>query len=379
MKGYFRKRGDKWSFTIDLGRDANNKRKQKTQSGFKTKKEAQHACNKLINELMKGEYVEPSQKTVEEILLEFMTTHGKHAFRQKTYETHMYIIQKHIIPSLGHVKVPKLTPAMVQGFYLQKLQDENYSAEYVRTMHAVLRKAFNKAVKWQYINKSIIELVDPPRLEAKEIRTWTLEDATTFLEYVKGKRFYIVFLLAIYTGMRQGEILGLRWKDCHLKDGNISVTQTLSRTAKGLIFQEPKTRGSKRLISIPKHVTEELKQHKKEQNEQKILLGPAYEDYNLVACIETGKPIDARNLIRYYKRMIKESGVPDIRFHDLRHTHATIMLQLGEHPKVVSERLGHSKTNVTLDIYSHVVPDMQKSAADKFEQAMRSVNNNNIV
>ncbi|OLO27078.1 integrase [Alkalihalophilus pseudofirmus] len=135
----------------------------------------------------------------------------------------------------------------------------------------------------------------------------------------------------------------------------------------------------KATYSIPKHVTEELKQHKKEQNEQKILLGPAYEDHNLVACIETGKPIDARNLIRYYKRMIKESGVPDIRFHDLRHTHATIMLQLGEHPKVVSERLGHSKTNVTLDIYSHVVPDMQKGAADKFEQAMRSVSNDKII
>ncbi|MGO4887994.1 tyrosine-type recombinase/integrase [Anaerobacillus sp. MEB173] len=373
MKGYFRKRGEKWSFTVDLGRDNQGKRKQKTVSGFKTKKEAQIACNELINQLNKGEYLEPNEMTLEEFIMEYMQSQGKQILRPKTFETHMFIIDKHIIPELGKVKIDNLSPAMVQKFYNKKINEEHYSADYVRTMHSILRTAFNKAVKWQYIKKNVFQLVDPPRLESKEIKTWSLEEATKFLHSVEKQRFYIVYLLAVYTGMRQGEILGLRWDHCDLKNGTVSVRQTLSRTSKGLLFEEPKTKSSKRLISIPNHVIDALKKHRVEQNKQKLIAGIGYEDHDLVACIETGKPINSRNLIRHFKRMIKESGVPDIRFHDLRHSHATIMLQLGEHPKVVSERLGHSKITVTLDLYSHVIPNMQKDAAFKFEQAMKDV------
>lgn len=170
--------------------------------------------------------------------------------------------------------------------------------------------------------------------------------------------------------MRKGEILGLRWKDCDLNNGKISIRQTQSRTSQGIIFQEPKTKGSKRQISIPDNVVQQLKKHKVDQNKNKLIFGSSFIDHDLVACIENGNPIDPRNLTRHFTRMIKASMLQKIRFHDLRHTHATILLQLGEHPKIVSERLGHSKISITLDIYSHVIPDMQKDTASNFEKAM---------
>jgi integrase len=372
MKGYFRKRGSKWCFTVDIGRDeATGKRKQKSLSGFKTKKEAEQACNELINQLIKGDYIEPTEKTIKDYIVEFMDSHAKQVLRQRSFDNHLVVINKHIIPELGSLKLSKVTPAQIQKFYNKK-SEEGLSADYVKYMHSVLRKSFNQAVKWGFINKNVIDLAEPPRLSSKDINTWSLDEATSFLNYTRDKRFHIVYLLAIYTGMRKGEILGLRWKDVDLDKGKVSIRQTLSGTTKGLIFQEPKTKGSKRLISITSEVVAELKKHKLEQNKNKLKLGPAYEDFDLVACIETGKPLEPRNLTRHFTRMIKEADVPKLRFHDLRHTHATILLQLGEHPKVVSERLGHSKTSVTLDIYSHVVPDMQKDAADKFSNAMKS-------
>ncbi|WP_139490112.1 site-specific integrase [Brevibacillus dissolubilis] len=375
MKGYFRKRGSTWSFTIDLGRDEKTgKRKQKTKSGFKTKKDAERACNELINQMNKGLYVEPSTTTLKEFIMEWMETRAKQVLRPSSYDNHLVVIESHIIPDLGDYKLVDLTPAHVQRFYSQKTK-QGLSPDYIRYMHNILNKSLKHAAKWELIPKNIIELVDPPRLRDKEIQTWTLEEATEFLEYSKnhGERFYIGYLLAIYTGMRRGEILGLRWKDCNLKQAKASIRQTLYRTRQGLIFQEPKTKSSKRQISLPQTVVDALNKYRIRQNTRKLSLGTAYHDHDLIVCTEDGKPVEPRNFVRHFDRMIKESGSPKIRFHDLRHTHATILLQIGEHPKVVSERLGHSRISVTLDTYSHVLPDMQKDAAENFEKAMKKM------
>lgn len=238
-------------------------------------------------------------------------------------------------------------------------------------MHSVLRKAFKQAVTWQLIAQNLITLVEPPRVQTKDIETWSLEEATRFLDYTEGKHLHIAYVLAVYTGMRRGEILGLRWKDCDLEQGKISIRQTLNRVGQQLLFQEPKTKGSKRRITVTENVITALKKHKAEQNKNKLRLGPGYEENDLVVSTEDGKPINPRNLLRNFYNMMEQSGVPRLRFHDLRHTHATILLSLGENPKIVSERLGHSRVGVTLDIYSHVLPDMQQGAAENFEQAMK--------
>jgi integrase len=369
MKGYFRKRGKTWSFTLDIGKDAQGKRKQKTKGGFKTKKAAEEACAELIAQLNKGEYVEPSKSTLGEYLQEWIDSSAKQTMRDTTLDTHQIVIDKHINPELGQIKLSEVTPVRIQKFHSKKLE-EGFSGDYVRYMHSILHKSLTQAVRWQILSKNPVELVNPPKPSGKEKPTWTIEEANRFLTCVEDQHYYLPYLLAIHTGMRQGEILGLLWKDCDLDQGLIRIQQTLGRTRKGLMFQEPKTKGSKRVITLTSQVLSALKKHKAKQNQQKLLLGNGYQDQDLVNCTLEGNPIHPRNLIRNFHRMMEKAGVPKIRFHDLRHTHASIMLQLGEHPKIVSERLGHSRTSITLDIYSHVTPNLQVDAAKKFGDAM---------
>jgi len=372
MKGHFRKRGSTWSFAVSLGTDPETgKRRQITRSGFKTKKEAEVACAEMIAQFERGELVISKKQTLASYLEFWLENYAKTNLRQSTYTNHEIAVRSRLIPSLGHHELDKLTPLRVTK-YLAELQKEGLSADYIKYLHSVLSKALNQAVKWQLVPKNIMEHVDPPRLIQKEIVTWTAEQANEFLSYAKDDKYYIAFVLAIYTGMRRGEILGLRWKDVDFEQSRISVQQTLYRPANsGIIFQEPKTKSAKRRIAIPQFVVKELKSHRAKQNALRIQYGAGYQDHDLVVCYDDGRPQDPRNLLRHYERIIKRSGLPYIRFHDLRHTHATMLLQLGEHPKVVSERLGHSRVGITMDVYSHVLPDMQKDAADNFEKMMK--------
>ncbi|TPG74361.1 site-specific integrase [Brevibacillus laterosporus] len=372
MKGHFRKRGSMWSFAISLGVDSETgKRKQITKSGFKTKKEAEIACAEMITKYENGELTISKKQTLGTYLEFWLENYAKNKLRSSTYGNHEIAVNSRIKPVLGAIDLDKLTPINVTK-YLSELQKENLSADYIKYLHSVLKKALNQAVKWQLISKNIMDNVDPPRLEQKEIITWSPEQANEFLAFAMKDKYYVAFVLAIYTGMRRGEILGLRWKDVDFEKAKISIQQTLYRPAnQGIIFQEPKTKSAKRRISIPDFVIQELKAHKARQNKNKLQYGEGYQDFDLIVSYDDGRPQDPRNLLRHYERLIKGCGLPSIRFHDLRHTHATMLLQLGEHPKVVSERLGHSRVGITMDVYSHVMPDMQKDAADNFEKMMK--------
>lgn len=373
MKGYFRKRGKKWSFTIDIGRDLETgKRKQKTLSGFNTKKEAEKSCAEMITQIENGLYVDVSKGTIKEFILQWMDTHAKQTLRESTFDVYKWIIDSHIIPGIGMITMDKITTLDIQKF-LNKKKVDGLSSEYIKKMYNILHGSFEKAVVWGLIQKNIVSAAEPPRSESKDINTWNIEQASSFLEHTKGEFFHIAYVIAIYTGMRKGEILGLRWKDIDMEASRLSIRQTIYRTRVGLIFQEPKTKSSKRVVALPDIVIQSLKKQKHEQNKWKIQLGPAFLDHDLVVTNYEGKPVDPRNLTRHFTKMIKECELPKIRFHDLRHTHATIMLQLGEHPKVVSERLGHSRVAITMDTYSHVTPDMQKEASDKFAAAIQKI------
>ncbi|MED0736727.1 tyrosine-type recombinase/integrase [Aneurinibacillus thermoaerophilus] len=378
MKGYFRKRGTKWSFTIDVGRDPETgKRKQKTVSGFKTKKEAEKACAEMIAQIENGEFFETSKDSFAVFLQQWLDNAAKQTTRATTFDGYKRTIHHRIIPAIGHLKLADIKPIHIQKFYTQ-LVEEDLSSEYIRFIHSILRSAFNTALKWQLVSKNIMSNVEVPKLKRKEKGIWTLEQAQQFLNYAKekGTRRYIVYLLAIYTGMRRGEIFGLRWKDVDLENGKISINQTLSWVSgQGLIFQEAKTKRSHRSISISDFVVQELKNHKLQQRKEKLRIGEAYNDQDLVVASAYGNPMNPRGVTDYFRKLTVEAGLPVIRFHDLRHTHATIMLKLGEHPKIVSERLGHSNIQMTLNLYSHVTPDMQKDASHRFEEAMKSAQN----
>jgi integrase len=375
MKGYFRKRGTKWSFSVDIGRDAGTgKRKQKTVSGFKTKKEAEKSCAELISQIENGNYVENTKDTLSSFLNDWLEMKGKQTLKATTLDTYTRTINSRISPAIGKMKLFEIQPIHIQRFY-SDLFEEGLSHEYVLLIHRILRSAFNTAYKWQLLQKNVMDHVEIPKVPKKEMKTWTLEQAQKFLSYVNetDAQYYIAYYLAIYTGMRRGEIFGLRWKSIDFDNYKISITQTLSWVSgKGLIFQDAKTRESHRSISISTSVVEELKIHQEEQNKQKLRLGAAYTDNDLVCPSSTGHPANTQIAVHYFKVYSERAGVPVIRFHDLRHTHATLLLKLGENPKVVSERLGHSTIQLTLDRYSHVLPDMQKEASSKFERAMKN-------
>ncbi|WP_191556573.1 site-specific integrase [Metabacillus idriensis] len=372
MKGYFRKRGNKWSFTIDIGTDPiTGKRKQKSKSGFKTKKEAQAACAELISDLNKGSYVEYDKQKIEGYLQSWLE-HTKHKIKESTFKNYSRAINKRIIPYLGQLNLSDL-----KTFHGQDLVDrmikEGLSPTYIEYIITVLKNAVEYAVKTERIIKNPLVHVSIPRPRRRNYTTWSFEQVNKFLIYAKMDNpvYYICYSLALKTGMRKGEFLGLRWSDVNFESGNIQVTQTM--TYDGVFtFSDPKTTNSVRTIAIDQDLITELKRHKAIQSQFKLAIGKGYNDHDLVCCREDGSPIYPRTLAFHFLSVIKKADIPIIRIHDMRHTHFTLLLELGEHPKIVSERAGHSSVKITLDVYSHVTPNMQQETASKFNNAIKN-------
>jgi len=376
MKGHVRKRGSKWCFVLDVGTDPKTgKRKQKWFSGFNTKKEAERAMAAKIHELNQGIYVEPAKITLKDYLERWLTDYARINCAPRTYQGYEYIIREHLIPSLGKITLDKLKPYHIQNYYSEKLANGRkdgkggLSARSVHHHHRVLHEALEHAVKWQVIAMNPAKAVSPPKPLKKQINVLDKEAIHQLLKAAEGTRFYEPIYFAINTGMRRGEIFALRWKDVDFDNRMISVQQTLQRIkGKGLVFRDTtKTDGSRRSIAVSESVISMLKRIKKKQAEEKISLGPAYQDYDLVFANPDGTPFNIDYLSREFGRLVRRMNLPHVRFHDLRHTHATLLLQQGEHPKVVSERLGHSTITITMDLYSHVMPNMQKEAAQKLD------------
>lgn len=347
-------------------------KKRKMVSGFKTKKEAQKACAEMITKVENGQYSETSDITIEQFLIDYMENLAKQSVRLTTYNFQLFLVKNHIIPEFRKKKMRVLKPMDIQKFYTKKLEN-GLSSGYVKSMHAILGKAFRKAMEWGLIQKNIMQMVTPPKVVNKDVKVWTIEEADKFLKRSKDRKFFIGYVLAIYTGMRRGEIIGLRWHDINIENKTLTINQTLLYTNGNLHFSESKTKGSRRTITLPDFVIQSLKKHRIRQNEFKLQLGKTYDDHDLVACSWNGQPINPTDINKDFTMAIKLSGVPKIRFHDLRHTHATILLQMGENPKLVSERLGHAEVGITLNTYSHVLPNMQKDLANKFDLTMKQV------
>ncbi|GIP40791.1 site-specific integrase [Paenibacillus sp. J31TS4] len=361
MKGYFRKRGDKWSFTLDIGRDPiTNKRKQKTASGFATKKEAQKACAELITEIERGNGTAVMAKdTVGEFMLNFLENTVQQNVAQNTYEGQLAYAKNHIIPHIGHIKLNKLTPMDIQKMY-KALTDQGFSAGHIQNIGNLVTKTIRTAVEWGYMSKDVAAVAKKPSYKQPKMKVWTMEEAQRFLDATKECRYHVVYMLALSTGMRKGEILGLQWDHIDFKNRNIHVQQTIVYAGNQLYLKPPKTEGSKRTISIPEQVVKYLRSYKMKQVPNSL---------NLVVTGSKMELLYPSALDKHYDHDIALADVPRIRFHDMRHTHATTLLQLGENPKVVQERLGHASINVTLNTYSHVLPNMQKSAAEKLDSA----------
>lgn len=272
---------------------------------------------------------------------------------------------------MGGLKLKALTPAHVQSLYRDRL-DSGLSPATVHKIHVILHKALDQAVRWSLMLHNPTEVVKPPRPAPEGIRPLDREQAKALLEAAYGDRFEALYVSAVTTGLRQGELLGLRWEDIDLENGLIRIRRTLTRHKGRLILGEPKTKRSRRTVRLTEVAVEALKGHLARQMEQMKHLGDLYEDLGLVFATERGTLVNPTNLReRSFAPLLRKAGLPTVRFYDLRHTCATLLLSRNVNPKIVSEMLGHATIAITLDTYSHVLPNMQDSAARALEDALR--------
>jgi integrase len=272
-----------------------------------------------------------------------------------------------VLPLLGKVQLQKLLPQHLQKLYNQKLE-EGYAPQTVKHIHRVLHRALGDALRWQLVVRNVCDAVHPPRVPKKEmLQALTGEQAQQFLEATAGDPLEALYVLALTTGMRQGELLGLKWVDLDLALGTLQVRRTITRLAKkGFSVSEPKTAKSRRKIHLTRLAIEVLKRHRLRQHEAKLAAGPAWDEQGWVFCNKVGRPIEVGNMIRRsFRRVLNKAGLPVIRFHDLRHSAASLLLSLGVHAKIVQELLGHSQISLTLDTYSHVLPSLQEEAVSR--------------
>lgn len=359
----------KWYFILTHGKKEDGKPRQFKKRGFKTKQEAHKAMLELEQSLTLGTYIQPNKILYKEYLLERFLEDKMTKVKKQTLNTYRWIVEKHIIPAIGDVELTKLSPMIIQELYNKLTKEKALSDENIQKVHTLINDSLKKAERWGLIARNPAALVDRPKAVKKEIIVWNVEEVRRFLKYAKKSgRYYIAFLLALTTGMRQGEILGLRWKDVDFENGCVRITQTLSSDGKDLL-PYTKTKSGSRTIDLPEETVTDLKKHwlfirgEREKNR-------SYKNLDLVVCTEFGTPTHKSNIRRVFKSIIKKADIPKIRFHDMRHTHATLLLLQGVNPKIVSERLGHADVRITLDTYSHLLPSMQKDTALKFGEML---------
>jgi integrase len=354
-------------------------RKRRTHYG-KTRAEVSEQLTKRMADRDGGMVYEAAKITVGEYLNSWLQDSVKGTVKETTYANYSYITHVHITPALGRVKLKSLTPAHVRGFYGEKART-NLSAATVKKMHVVLRRALSQAVSDGLIPRNAAGSVKPPRASApgEEIRPLNSEECSAFLEASRGERFETLYVLAVHCGLREGELLALRWEDVDLEVAKpaLLVRRTLTRgeDGRGWVVGASTKSGKGRRVRLTRRAVAALKDHRKRQLEERMHLAGIWQDHDLVFANTIGSLFNPSNLRnRSFKRIKARSGVrEDLRFHDLRHTCATLLLREGVNAKVVSEMLGHASIIITLNTYSHVLPDMQDSAADAIEAALRTV------
>ena len=345
-------------------------RKRKTIYGKKRKDVADELA-KVLSDRADGIFYSDENVTVGEHLDGWLKDCVRGSVRQSTFDRDSYLVRVHIKPSLGRIKLKKLTARDVQRFYRDRL-DAELSQSTVNKIHTVLHKALSQAVKWSLIPRNVTEAVKAPTPTPQEMRPLSAEEASRLLDAARDDKFEALYVLAVTTGMRRGELLGLRWSDVDRENASVSVRRTLTRIGNGkrVVLGDLKTKKSRRTIRLTPQAVEALREHLTRQMEDIERLGDLYKDQGLVFTTATGSLIYPSNLRqRSLAPLLRNAGLPHIRFHDLRHTCATLLLLKNVHPKFVQELLGHATIAITLDTYSHVLPSM----GDQTARAMQDV------
>jgi integrase len=360
----FQRRDGRWCGILSLGWE-NGRRKRKSFYGV-TAAEVQARLLKARSDHARNLPVATERQSVTQFLTHWLDHTVKPNTRPRSYESFEIIIRKHITPEIGRTRLEKLTPQQVQALLDRKLKS-GLAPQTVVHIRMVLRTALNQAMKWSLIARNPAALVDPPRIPRSEIRPLTAEEARRFLQAAKGERFEALYTLALFSGLRRGEILGLRWSDVDLDARALRVNQAIQRVGGKLRAAETKTERSRRTIALPASVIAVLRAHRVRQLQERLIAGSLWQDSGLVFTSRIGTPVEPRNLHRDFVRVLKVANVARIRFHDLRHSAASLLLAQGVPLRMIMEQLGHSSIALTANTYAHVMPAAMRDVADKME------------
>ena len=381
MNGHVRKRGKGWVAVVSVGRNAETGRYDQIWTRqVTTKRDAERLLTGLMEQAYSGSLIKtPARLTVDEFLGQWLRDYAASNVRPRTFQGYTTIIECHLIPELGNIPLSQLRPAQIQAYYANMLiegrrdrRPGGLSARTVHHHHRILSEVMSTAVRWGIIGRNPCQHVDPPWPAKRDIRTLDGHTIPPLLEAFKDTPYHPIVHLAIFTGMRRSEILGLRWGDLDLDRGAARVSQTLLQVqGKFLMFSEPKSAKARRMIALPPSSVLMLRAHRERQEADAESVGGQVPTGDaLVFCHAYGSPILPDTVTHAFARIALRAGLGGIRFHDLRHSHASLMLRRGIHPKIVSERLGHASISLTLDTYSHVLPGLQEAAALDFEQSI---------
>jgi integrase len=390
-QGHIRPQGDgSWEIKFDLGRDpVTGKRITKYVTFRGTKRKAQEELTRLLSQRNEGTYVDPTRMTVAEYLRHWLEADIDRRVATRTAARQRGIVEKNIIPKLGHVPFRKLTAAHIEAFEAEqqregwvktrakiagetlKEEKRGLSAQTVLHIHRTLSQALDHAVRLGVLFKNPARQVKPPRPPSREIKILDKTEIKTVIEAAKLVGLYAPVLVAVTTGVRRGELLALRWSDIDLKGSALTVNQSLERIRGKIVFKAPKTKKSRRTISLPSETVKALREHYKAQLEQRLKLGLGRDPHGLVFASADGQPTDADTLSKTFRRLVRAAKVTPITLHGLRHTHISHLLMDGVHVKVVGERAGHANVTTTLNVYAAYIPNMQADVAVRVDAWLR--------
>ena len=377
MRGHITKRSKgSWTLVIPLGRDpATGKRKQQWVTVKGTKREAEAKLAELQHEVNTGGFVRPSRLSVGAHLTRWLADYARPNVEPLTFQGYEHVIRRHLVPGLGNIPLPELTPQHLQAYYAEKLErgrldgKGGLSGRTVRHHHVTLHDALQAAVKWNLVARNVAAAVDAPRYQKPEMKTFDEDGLRAFLAAARETPYYHLFYLSLFTGLRRGELLALRWEDVDLDLGHVYVNRGLNHLRNGQnVFRSPKSAKGRRMVALPPSAALALRQHREHQGAQRLLLGlTALQRTDLVFARLDGSPMLPDTVTHAWIKLPRRTGFRGIRLHDARHTHASLLLKQGVHPKIVQERLGHATIATTLDTYSHVAPGLQEAAARQFD------------
>ena len=371
----------KWAFTVDVGKNSKGKRLQQFRSGFLTKADAERALHEVRSSLHRGTYVERSSLTIADYLLdEWLPATAPPRVRFETWNDRRRNLENYVVPRIGGVQLQELNAAHLNRLYAELLSagrihgDGGLSPTSVRRIHAMLRKALKDAIRWGRTEHNATDLADPPPAKVvqasrrRSMRIWNEQELAKFLTATAGHRLHVFWVFAATTGVRRSELLGTRWADINFKAQTGTIRQIVINGPDGYRLElDQKSVASGRTVHLSARTIDVLLHHREAQAEARQAAGPAWKDHDLVFPKADGIWWNPPAISLAFRRAVKAAGVPEIRLHDLRHSHASLLLAAGVNPKVVSERLGHSSVAFTLDTYAHVIPGMQPEAAELFD------------